>query len=130
MLLLLFVSSLLSFLAVGQSDYPVFIAPVMDFEPFFVCNLSDSLNVDEMYGVDVDVRKLALKATGWVEGEDYYWECMERTDALTGMLDSDSNMLFVGGITVNSERIGLGFLFGQVNEPNLISSQLPFPFSE
>lgn len=94
--------------------YETFLVPVVNFEPWDVCNSDDPYNEEEMYGTELPLLNLTLIGAGWENGVDYYFKCLGKSEAVTNHYDPLSTSLFIGFSTIKSDRLSTGRVYGQV----------------
>ena len=81
--------------------------------PDAVCNIDEPNDSDEIYGIEINLLKKIYDQVGWVEGEDFYYQCVSWGDGWSS-IDQDQNALWFPATTTNYERLSLGRVFAQV----------------
>ena len=84
-----------------------------DWAPATVCNMDETNDSSQMYGLVHPICISVIERLEWVEGQDYLFECIGWPVVLDELAENEK-ALWLPSITINSERMTLGWLFPQV----------------
>lgn len=120
MILVYYFSLLLLQLVAGWGGYSMFEVPVINIQPYSMCNSDDPLNTSLMYGSELNLLLATMDGTGWIEGVDYQWHCYGIMEGIILHMTPTSTSLIMGFHVINSTRLIQGQILGQVRAPILL----------
>lgn len=81
--------------------------------PDEACDFDDPHNSTKVYGIEINLIKKIYERIGWVEGTNFYYDCID-WDSIWDNLYYNDEALWSTTFTVNTERLSSGIFFTQV----------------